>query len=179
METEQSSLTELFSENGYTVVDSGELVTVKKKSPSFLILAVLSILFGVLLLYISYSMSLDYRILLGGFIFIGFPFIYERWKYPNQITVDANEKSLILKSGLAYVQKFRFSDISSLEVDESVVTSDVSPFKDGYQDFIYDFRLIIGRTKLKLINVMFRKASDDEIKILATFFTDKLQISSK
>ncbi len=179
METVQPKLSELLGEHGYLIVNRGEMLTVKKKSPTFIVMAVLSILAGIFTFYLSLVMILDYRIILLGFLFIGLPFIYERWKYPNQITFDENEKSLTLKSGLAYSQKLRFDDITSLEVDESVVTSDTSPFKDGYQDFIYDFKLIVGRTKLKLINVMFRKASDDEIKQIASFFSEKLQLKTK
>lgn len=173
----QHHLTRLFEENGYKLVEQNGQYTVRKKNSSFMILTTLSIAIGVLLLYMSTHFAMNYKIILAGVLFMGMPFIYERWKYPNRIVIDSSEKCIYLKSGLAFVRVVPFSEISSLEVDESVVNSDVSPFKEGYQDFIYDFRLKVGQTKLKLFNLMYRKANDSEIQEVVRILSEKLQLT--
>lgn len=168
----------VFKENGYKILNAGETIVLKKPNSGSLTTFIIFGLIGLTLLTIGLYIGLHFTTILCGLFFIGVPLIYERYKYPNQIIIDTNNKTVTLKSGYTVTRVYRFNDISSLEVDESIVTSDVSPFKDGYQDFIYSFKLNIGSSKHKFVNLVFRKQNDSSVHMITQYLSDRLSLQS-
>lgn len=171
-------ITLLLDECGYNMTSIDGTLTVKKKSPSIPFFPIILISLGVIFVISTAAMSMEIHYAVFGILLIGFPFVYERWKYPRQIIIDGNRGVLRLKTGMIHEKNYPLSEISSLVVDESIIDSDVSPFKDGYQDFIYNFQLKVGKTKLKLMYLMFRKSNDEEIKEIVDFLSEKLRIKA-
>ncbi len=171
-----SNVVSILQENGYKIVEKGRTITLKKPNSGSITTFILFGIIGSLLLTIGVYIGLHTATILSGLVFLGVPLIYERYKYPNQIIIDEENQKMTLKSGYTFTKVYRFNDISSLEVDESVVTSDVSPFKDGYQDFIYSFKVHIGKDQHKLMNLVFRKQSETSVGALTTYLSDRLAL---
>lgn len=171
-------ITLLLQECGYNYSDRNGILTVRRNSHNIPFFPIIMILMGSLVLALAAFAIMDLKMAVFGLLIIGFPFVYERWKYPSQIIIDGNRGLLRLKSGMIHEKNYPISKVSSLVVDESIINSDVSPFKEGYQDFTYNFELKVGETKQKLMYLIFRKASDKEIKEIVDFFSDKLNLKS-
>ena len=68
-------------------------------------------------------------------------------------------------------------DIGVVVVDEAVLSSDTSPFKEGNQDFIYSFYFEIGKTRKNLLSLSYRIESSDKAQIVFDYFYSILGLS--
>ncbi|REE01210.1 hypothetical protein [Marinoscillum furvescens] len=168
----------LLSDNGYALEERPNQLVLRKSVQSGKTFSIILIVIGILILTFGMYFGLHYATVISGLFFIGVPFIYERWKYPSKITIDQNEDKIELNGGLTFHKSLRFNDISSLQVDEAVVTSDVSPFKDGYQDFIYTFNLLVGKEKQKFLSIISRSKEEESIKSMVEFLSQKLRLQN-
>ena len=174
--THHLTLHDVFKENGYKLTTYKSISVIRKRNSTGSIGFVLSILVGLILLTFGLYIGLHAATVLSGFFFIGFPILFDRWRYPRIIIIDQESAELILRSGFTYTRKFRLSDISGINVDEAILTSDTSPFKDGYQDFIYSFQLMIASHKIKFIKFLFRKDSADEVSGVFEYLNQQLSV---
>lgn len=173
------NIVELLQENGYRMTEDNAVISLKKSNSGSIVSVFIFGTIGLILLTFGLYFGLHFTTIISGLFFIGVPLIYDRWRYPNTIEIDRENNSIILKSGLINTRKFKLSDISSLEVDEAVVSSDVSPFKDGYQDFIYTFNLHVGKSKEKLLNLVFREERTLNIGQITDYLSEKLALQMK
>jgi hypothetical protein len=65
-------------------------------------------------------------------------------------------------------------DIGAVVVDEAVLSSDISPFKEGNQDFIYSLYFEVGKTRKKLLSLSYRIDSSDKAQIVFDYFSSIL-----
>ena len=170
------NIVSILKDNGYKIKEDGTSITLKKPNSGSLSSFIVFGVIGLVLLGFGTYIGLHFATILCGFFFLGVPLIYDRYRYPNQIIIDSARKLITLKSGFTVTKTYPFDDISSLEVDEAIVTSDVSPFKDGYQDFIYTFKLHIGQGKKKLLNLVFRQKSESHISLVMNYLSEQLAI---
>lgn len=177
MKTAQTfKLSDVFQENGYLMTNGPFICVIKKKSYSGVVGFFLSVLIGVILVTVGLRIGLHFTTVLSGLFFIGFPILYDRWRYPNKIIIDHEHNELKLICGFTYTQTFRISDITGLNVDEAILSSDTSPFKDGYQDFIYSFGLNIANTKVRFVKFLFRKQSETTVAEIFKYLSNQLQL---
>lgn len=168
----------LLSENGYTLEEHPDQLILRKNVKSGKVFSIVLVAIGITILTFGTYYGLHYATIISGLFFVGVPFIYERWKFPSKITISTANHKLELNGGLTFHKSLRFDDISSLQVDEAVVTSDVSPFKDGYQDFIYTFNLLVGTEKQKFLSIISRTKEEEAIQSMVEFLSLKLRLQN-
>ena len=176
--THSMNIVSILKENGYKITERDSSTVLKKPSTGSLTTFIIFGIIGLTLLTAGIYIGLHATTILSGLVFLGVPLIYERYKYPNTIIINSETKEMTLKSGYTVTRVYRFNDISALEVDESIVTSDVSPFKDGYQDFIYTFKVQIGRNSHKLMNLVFRKESESSVGAITSYLSERLALQT-
>ncbi len=130
--TETTNIISILKDNGYKMKENGTSITLKKPNSGSLASFIIFGIIGLILLGFGTYIGLHFATILCGLVFLGVPLIYDRFRYPSKIIIDTSRKEITLKSGFTVTKTYPFDDISSLEVDEAIVTSDVSPFKDGY-----------------------------------------------
>lgn len=175
--TELQGISQIFKESGYSIADQLHTRIIEKRGSGGIIGFIISLFIGLVLLSYGLFYGLHYTTVISGFFFVGFPFLYDRWKYPRKIIIDHENDSLDLISGVTYRRSYRLSDISGLNVDENVLSSDTSPFKEGYRDFIYSFGLNVANSEIKFIKLLYRKESDSKIEEIFNFLTHQLKIT--
>ncbi len=123
----------IFEVNGYTVKNSvGSIAIFRKQSFSW---AYLSVITG--LIVFSMGIILGYKILMLAILLVFIPFVYGYFEMPNALEFNLKDETLIINSsGQMSNAVIPFCEIDEIENRQDFIYRDVSPFRDGYQDFI-------------------------------------------
>ncbi len=168
------SIKTTFEDNGYGLYVNDQEVRISKKHSFFAILFY-AITF---LITIPLLLSGEYQVLLLLILLIGFPLIYRRWMYPRKVVISNGNEAIYVNKNSKNYPVIPFKKIKNLEVDEKVISSDVSPFKEGYQDFVYNFKINTVEGKVHhLFDLEFRKPSDDVVKSVFDYLSEKINLT--
>ena len=161
---ELDAIKRTFEENGYKVsLNDDEIVIRKRHSSMAIILYVLLCVFALPLIFADIRMTL-FLVLL-----VGFPFIYRRWMMPRKVIISKLDHMITV--GRNEGTEIAFDNIKGIEVDEDILSSDVSPFKEGNQDFVYVFKIKTLEDKvIRLFDLEFRKPMHELIKTIFDYF---------
>lgn len=172
-----ASINQLLKEQGYTLMGGVNKTTISRSVTGSLIMLLIFTLVGGFTVYISLSIGHSYAHFIGLAI-MAIPFTLDKRRFPNLIAIDPERKELRLRSGFFFKKTFSFVDVKDVHVDEQVLHSDTSPFKEGNKDYVYSFYLSDQSKKHKLLRIQYRKAMDEEVKTFIDFF-DKALNSGK
>ncbi|MFT4834580.1 MAG: hypothetical protein ACI83W_000024 [Marinoscillum sp.] len=178
MNAATSEVNELLKENGYLVSQKGGFTHIRRAGSSKKLMFVLSSALGLSLILFTILGDLSDEYGYVGILILVLPLITQRWKAPHEMIIEP-EVRLTLLSGVSFKRIIKLANISSLEVDENILTSDVSPFKDGYRDFIYNFNLITNGKSRTILSLTFRKESAEEVKSVFEFLSSLLSLDKK
>ena len=168
-----SSMNQLLKEQGYTLMGGMDKTTISRSLTGSLIMLIIFTIIGGLTIYISLEIGHSYAHFIGLAIMV-IPFTLDRTRFPNLIAIDKERMELKLRSGFFFSKTFSFLDVKDIHVDEQVLSSDTSPFKEGNKDYVYSFYLSDQSKKHKLLQVQYRKAMDEEVKTFIDFFDKAL-----
>lgn len=154
---------EYFDENGYRFSESDNVLNIDKKNPGQPITIYLAIL-----LFIPFVIFIAaFKIFLLLILLFFIPFVYSQWSLPFKLIVDRN-KNFMTVGGNSY----HFDSIKSIRVNEDVRFGDTSPFKEGCEDFVYEFHLHFNNGNVKeIFELWFRESMEDEMNDLAAYLT--------
>ncbi|XOV91351.1 MAG: hypothetical protein ACFHWX_14175 [Bacteroidota bacterium] len=172
-----ASLTQLLKEQGYTYNRSGDKTLITRSITGSLIMLLMFTIVGGLTVYVSLDFGHSYAHFIGLAI-MAVPFTIDKGRFPNLIMIDAERKEVRLRSGFFFKKAFSFLDIKDLFVDEQVLHSDTSPFKEGNKDYVYSFYLSDQTKKHKFLRIQYRKSMDEEVKAFIDFFDKALNSRS-
>lgn len=178
MNAATSEVNELLKENGYLVSQKGGFTKIRKAGSSKKLMFVISSALGLSLILFTILGDLSDEFGYVGILILVLPLITQRWKAPHEMIVEP-EVRVTLLSGVSFKRIIKITNISSLEVDENILTSDVSPFKDGYQDFKYNFKIIVDGKGQTILSLIFRKESAEEVKGVFEFLSSLLSLDKK
>lgn len=168
-----ASLNQLLKEQGYTLIKGGDKTLLTRSITGSLILLLIFNIVGGLIIYISLQMGHSYAHFIGlGIMMI--PFTIDKRRFPNLISFDSVRKELNLRSGFFFKKTFSYNQVKDIVVDEQVLSSDTSPFKEGNKDYVYSFYLSDQTAKHKLMRIQYRKPMDEEVKAFMDFFDKAL-----
>lgn len=160
-----------FKENGYKLILDNNSISITRKSPVLVVI----LYFVVVLITISFLFIGGYKVLIFFVLLLGIPLIYRKWTLPKRIVISKANNTLSAVKNPLTTQAIPFGEISNFKVDEKVINSDVSPFKDGYQDFIYVFSIDTAPGKgLELFSLQFRQPMDQLIADIFEYFNLQL-----
>ncbi|MEO1049290.1 MAG: hypothetical protein AAFX87_01600 [Bacteroidota bacterium] len=162
---------------GYRFMSQPRALTISKKVYNSVFLLVLSMLAGAALLIAG--PLLDFRLMLLGISLIGVPFVIGKWHFPNKIEVDRQSQTVKLRFGtlMSYNSDVLFSEIKKINVTKEVKTSDVSAMQEGFEDFVYEFRIETTHNKqLKLLKLVLRKEEEQCIGQILILLNQELKI---
>lgn len=163
-----------FKENGYKLVLNDHSISITRKS-SLLGVVLYSL---VMLITIPFLFIGGYKVLIFFILLLGIPLIYRKWMLPKKIIISKVNNTLSAVKNPLQTQAIPFKEISNFKVDEKVINSDVSPFKEGYQDFVYVFSVDTNPKKgLELFSLQFRQPMDELIADIFTYFNHQLKIA--
>ncbi len=165
----------ILTENDFKLQAGAGFWSLEKSGTSKIKTYFISVVVGIALMIFAALSTLGESFLVVGLIIIIFPLISQRWKDPHKIIVEQGN-SITMSSGITIARKVNLEDVLSLEVDESVLNSDVSPFKDGYQDFIYAFKLNTTDKSRYLFSLSFRKESASEVQEVFKYLSNILDL---
>ncbi len=164
-----ASMNQLLKEQGYTLIGGVNKTTISRSVTGSLIMLLIFTFIGGLTIYVSLKIGHSYAHFIGLAIMV-IPFTLDKKRFPNLIAIDQDRRELKLRSGFFFTRTLDFRDVKDVYVDEQVLDSDTSPFKEGHKDYIYSFYLSDQSKKHKLLRVQYRKAMDEEVKAFIDFF---------
>ena len=168
-----ASLNQLLKEQGYTLISGMDRTTITRSITGSLVMILIFTIIGGLTIYISLDVGHSYAHFIGLVIMI-LPYTIDKRRFPNLVVFDQKRKEVRLRSGFFFKKTLTFTDIKDVFVDESVLSSDTSPFKEGNKDFIYSFYLTEPSKKHKLLRLQYRRAMEEEVKAFMDFFDKSL-----
>lgn len=152
---------EYFDENGYRLTENDSLLKIVKKNPGQPIFIYILIFLCVPLIILLTA----YKVFLLLILLLFIPFVYTKWNLPFKIIIDKNRKVTTIGD-----YDFNFDSIKEIKVNEDVRLSDTSPFKEGYEDFVYEFKLFLNTGKVeKTFELWFRESMEEEMDDLAAY----------
>ncbi len=164
-----ASLNQLLKEQGYNLVNGMDKTIISRSITGSLILLIIFTIVGGLTVYISLDLGHSYAHFIGFGIMV-IPYAIDKKRFPNLVSFDPAKKEIRLRSGFFFKKVFSYDQIKDIVVDESVLSSDTSPFKEGNKDYIYSFYLNDQSSQHKLLRIQYRKPMDEEVKVFIEFF---------
>ncbi|MBV6643000.1 MAG: hypothetical protein KI791_19945 [Cyclobacteriaceae bacterium] len=168
-----ASLNQLLKEQGYTLNSGMDSTIITRSITGSLVMILVFTIIGGLTIYISLDVGHSYAHFIG-FALMLIPYTIDKRRFPNLVVFDRNRKEVRLRSGFFFKKTLTFNEVIDVFVDESVLSSDTSPFKEGNKDYIYSFYLTEPSKKHKLLRLQYRKAMDEEVKAFMDFFDKSL-----
>jgi len=155
----------MLNDNKYVVTyDTGSL-TIKMSSEKQPLNVHLTVL-----LVLAFLTGTAPTLILLALLLLLVPILYDRWKFPKMITFNVLEEAIYIKKGLILSNTVAITDIFDLYGEKNELSSDVSAFKEGHQDFIYKIFLSTSSGKVhKLLRLQFREERDGQISQLTRY----------
>ena len=164
--------THLFYENSYKI-QSGNSMVIQTRGFNSLPVTVAMIALGILVLWLSVVFS--YKLVLLGIPLVVWPFVSDQWRFPKTINFDLSQQSVQLSRFGKVVNRIEFSRIQEIGVDAQILTTDVSPFKEGFREYGYSFYVLDDKgKKWRLFRLRFRDEKDEEMKGIIHFLNNHL-----
>ncbi|MEP4533444.1 MAG: hypothetical protein ABJ004_10175 [Cyclobacteriaceae bacterium] len=167
---------ELIVKNNFQIFRKEGILEFKRKSSRLSVLWTAVFGFLVLIMAIAFSNIL---FLLFGIGLTVWPIIKLRQSNPTSIVIDYKQERLKISTGVFNNHEFHIDSVASLEVDEKIFTSDVSPFKDGYRDFHYQFAVMIGGRFFRIMSIQLRQQGDESVKLVFDYLSSALLLTKE
>lgn len=162
-------------EGGYEINFNGSGYQISKIQGKSWVGTIFSFAVGFAVLFLAIQL-VNIWLALFGVVLFGWPLIKRSWSYPDKVFINSVQGVLTIK-GILLDGNYSLSELSSIEVDERIVSSDVSPFKEGYRDFFYNFFLYHESGKLRFLQLAFRSEQSQQLGDLVIWLSHTLQIS--
>lgn len=166
----------LIEENGYTIQRARGQEIIEFKTDSKKISIVFFAVSGVFIILLSTIFTSIVLCLFGIGLTI-WSFVKQGWSNPTSVIIDNKKELIHINTGIFNRHTFLLESIASLEVDERVLTRDVSPFKEGYQDFHYHLGVIIGKKRFNLMHFEYEEESEDKIRVIVDYLSKVLLLA--
>ncbi|MFY0606722.1 MAG: hypothetical protein JXR10_08405 [Cyclobacteriaceae bacterium] len=173
---ENEQIQSILDVNDIKIHEGKGFLSLKKKGSSRVKMYFVSLVAGIALIFFALVSPIGESFVFVGLLIIVLPLLTQRWKDPHEILIE-ERSSLTLNSGITISRKILLADVLSLEVDEAVINSDASPFKSGYQDFIYSFNLITSQKTRTLFSLTFRNQNTADVEMVFKFLSAKLGLA--
>ncbi len=158
-------------ELGYTSQISDGTLTIKRKRKYTLI--IIGTAFAIPVMWIG--LSAHFTVFLFGLGLLLLPWILRGWRFPITARFVPNEGVELRYSVLGALHKVPFSDITELQLERTVKPSDVSPFMEGSDEYVYNFVLATANTRYMLLRVEYRTDDQEQIEDIRHFLLTYLR----
>ena len=163
-----------FKENNYQLKEDSDQLSISRKRNIGYLIAYLFIS----VLAIPFAFVSGYKVVMLVIWLVAVPIIYRTWMLPRSITITKHDKSLRIFKNIFQQKTLPNSMLKEISVKESVIATDVSPFKEGYQDFVYTFKVNDADGKVHdLFSLKYRKPMEEQVQAIFNGLNKELAIS--
>ena len=116
-----------------------------------------------------------FTIILFGIGLLLAPWIFRRWQYPPRVIFASQGIQLSYGPFSSQKREIPLEHITELQLERIVKPSDVSPFMEGSDDFIYNYLAVTDEKRFKLLRLLFRVDDQEAVEKIRSFLLKYLK----